>query len=58
MDQALWELTTMHQRVLDAINAATPRGLEPVLYGEAGLLSSHEAMHTLWIRRWRVERGY
>lgn len=55
--QAKWELATSRQRLLDAIAAATKRGLEPSLYGEAGLRSGHEAEHTIWIRRWRAERG-
>jgi len=55
--QARWELATSRQRLLDAIGRATPRALEPSLYGEAGLRSTHEAEHTEWIRRWRGERG-
>ena len=57
LDQVRWELATAHQRLLDAIAAATPRGLEAPLYGEAGLRSTHEAAHTGWIKRWRGERG-
>jgi hypothetical protein len=57
VDQVRWELATARQRLLDAISAATPRGLDASLYGEAGLRSSHEAAHTGWIRRWRGERG-
>ena len=38
---------------LEAIGAATERGLDPSLYGEAGLRSGHEAQHAGWIRRWR-----
>ena len=56
-DQVRWELATSHQRLLDAIAAATPRRLDGSLYGEAGLRSTHEAAHTGWIRRWRGERG-
>lgn len=54
--QGRWELATSHQRLLDALAAATPRGLDASLYGEAGLRSTHEAQHTAWIRRWRAER--
>jgi uncharacterized damage-inducible protein DinB len=54
--QAKWELMTSRQRLLDAIAAATPRGLDASLYGEAGLISGHEAEHTRWIRRWRGEK--
>jgi len=56
--QARWELVTSRQRLLNAIVAATPRGLDVSLYGEAGLRSGHEDEHTGWIRRWRGERGY
>lgn len=55
--QARWELATSHQRLLDALAAATPRGLDASLYGEAGLRTTHEAQHTAWIVRWRAERG-
>ena len=34
-----------------------PKGLDASLYGEAGLISSHEAQHAGWIRRWRSEKG-
>jgi uncharacterized damage-inducible protein DinB len=57
LDQARWELATTHQRLLDAITSATPRGLDGSHYGEAGLRSTHEAAHTGWIARWRGERG-
>lgn len=57
LEQALWELTTTRQRLLDAISHATARGLEPSHYGEAGLRSTHEAEHTDWIARWRRQRG-
>jgi uncharacterized damage-inducible protein DinB len=57
LDQVRWELATSRQRLLDAIASATPRGLDPSLYGEAGLHSGHEAQHTAWITRWRTERG-
>jgi uncharacterized damage-inducible protein DinB len=56
-DQVRWELATSQQRLLDAIAAATPRGLDGSRYGEAGLRSEHEAAHTGWIKRWRGERG-
>jgi uncharacterized damage-inducible protein DinB len=55
--QAKWELTGSRQRLEAAISVATARGLDPSLYGEAGLRTSHEAEHTEWIRRWRNERG-
>jgi hypothetical protein len=55
--QVRWELATSRQRLLDAIASATERGLDASLYGEAGLVSGHEAQHTEWIRRWRSERA-
>src|SRR5262245_21534957 len=58
VDQVRWELATSRARLLDAIAAATPRGLDPARYGEAGLVSRHEAEPTGWIRRWRTERGF
>ena len=57
LDQAMWELTTSRQRLLDAISSATTRGLDASLYGEAGLRSSHEAEHAAWIVRWRREKS-
>jgi uncharacterized damage-inducible protein DinB len=56
-EQAKWELASSHRRLLDAIAAATERGLDFDLYGEAGLHSTHEAVHTFWIKRWRSERA-
>jgi uncharacterized damage-inducible protein DinB len=57
VEQAKWELTSSRQNLLDAIAAANERGLDASLYGEAGLVSGHEAQHTAWISRWRAERG-
>ena len=57
LDHVRWELATSRQRLLDAISSATVPGLDPSLYGEAGLRSSHEAEHMGWIKRWRGERG-
>lgn len=54
--QVRWELATSHQRLLDALSAATERGLDASLYGEAALPSTHEAQHTAWITRWRSEK--
>ena len=56
-EQAKWELAASRQRLLDAISNATERGLDASLYGEAGLLSEHQRLHTGWIKRWRRERG-
>lgn len=55
--QVRWEFAASRQRLLEAISAATPRGLDPSLYGEAGLVSQHEVEHTGWINRWRGEKG-
>ena len=55
--QARWELAESRRRLLDALAAATPRGLDPSLYGEVGLRTTHEAAHAGWIRRWRKEKG-
>lgn len=57
LDQVRWEFAASRQRLLAAITAATPRGLDPTLYGEAGLRSGHDAEHTGWIKRWRSEKG-
>lgn len=51
--QVLWELESSRQRLLDAIAAASARGLDASLYGEAGLRSGHEAEHTEWLSRHR-----
>jgi len=56
VEQAKWELEQSRKRLLDAISAAKPRGLDASLYGGAGLLSSHETMHAGWIKRWRSEK--
>jgi uncharacterized damage-inducible protein DinB len=56
--QAKWELEVSRKRLVEAITAATARGLDGSLYGEAGLRSTHEAQHTGWIKRWRGERSY
>ena len=57
VEQARWELTTSRQRLLDALVVATERALDGSRYGEAGLVSGHEAEHTGWIKRWRSEKG-
>ncbi len=56
-EQAKWELVTSRRRLTDAIAAASERGLDASLYGEAGLHSFHQSQHAGWIRRWRGERG-
>lgn len=57
VEQVMWELDRTHERLLVAVRAATPRALDAALYGEAALLSTHEAQHTGWIRRWRDAKG-
>jgi uncharacterized damage-inducible protein DinB len=56
--QVQWELAQSHARLLNALETATPRGLDAALYGVSGLVSTHEQDHTGWIKRWRSERGY
>ena len=58
LEQARWELEHSRAVLLDTIEAATERGLDGSLYGEAGLRSTHEGAHTEWIRRWRAESGH
>ncbi|MEX2245430.1 MAG: DinB family protein [Dehalococcoidia bacterium] len=57
LEQVRWELAASRQDLLDAISAATARGLDATLYGEAALHSTHEVQHAAWIQRWRDERG-
>ncbi len=55
--QILWELRHSRQRLVDAIGAATARALDPDAYGEAGLMSTHDAQHADYIRNWREGRS-
>lgn len=55
--QVTWELEHSRRRLVDAINAAPARALEPGAYGEAGLISNHDAQHADYIRNWRRGRG-
>lgn len=55
--QARWELESSRRRLLEAITAATPEGLDASRYGAAGLTSDHENQHVGWISRWRGEKG-
>jgi hypothetical protein len=57
LSQVMWELETSRTRLIAALRHCDERGLEPSLYGEASLRSTHEAAHTGWIRRWRREQG-
>ena len=57
IEQVKWELAASRQELLGEISAATERGLDASLYGEAALCSTHEAQHAAWIERWRRERG-
>ena len=57
LEQARWELATSRQRLLDAISAATARGLDASLYGDAGLRTGHEAEHAGGIKHWRRGKG-
>ena len=58
LEQAMWEWETSRQQLLDAISAGPERALDPALYGEAGLVSHHEAQHAGWIKDWRARQGY
>ncbi|OAI40949.1 hypothetical protein AYO38_00780 [bacterium SCGC AG-212-C10] len=55
--QARWEFETSRKKLLDAIAAAPPRALDGSLYGAAGLRSSHEEEHAMWITNWRTAKG-
>jgi uncharacterized damage-inducible protein DinB len=57
VDHVKWELAQSRQKLLAAIAAATPRGLDPAHYGASSLTSTHEQEHTGWIKRWRSEKG-
>jgi hypothetical protein len=57
LDQVLWELDNSRDRLLLAIGSATERGLDPGLYGEAGLRSNHEFEHARYIQDWRQRLG-
>ena len=57
-DQAKWELEASRKRLLAAVGAATARGLDTSLYGDAALRSGHESEHAEWIERWRREKGF
>jgi len=56
--QTRWELQHSRQRLLDAIAAADPRAFDPSLYGEAGLLTTHDAQHAEYITNWRRRLRY
>jgi uncharacterized damage-inducible protein DinB len=58
LEQVRWELQHSRQRLEDALAAATPRALDPSNYGEAGLLSTHDAVHAEFITNWRKRMGY
>ena len=58
IDQVKWEFSISRQRLLDAIEAATPRAMDNSLYGTSSIVSSHEQEHTEWIKRWRAEKGF
>jgi uncharacterized damage-inducible protein DinB len=57
LEQVRWEFEASRERLLAAIAAATSRGLDPSLYGEAPVRSGHEPEHTGWLRRWRESRA-
>lgn len=55
--QVLDELAWSRERLIAAITAATPEGLDASRYGEAGLVSHHELAHAGWINNWRKRAG-
>jgi uncharacterized damage-inducible protein DinB len=55
--QVLWEFECSRQRVLDVIAAASERGLDDGLYGNAPLRTGHDLEHAEYIRAWRQKRG-
>ncbi len=55
--QVVWELEQSRGRLLRAVEAATPEGLDGSRYGEAGLRSDHELEHAGWIKEWRERTG-
>jgi hypothetical protein len=57
LSQVLWELDNSRERLLHALGYATNRGLNPSLYGEAGLRSDHEFEHARYIQGWRQNHG-
>jgi uncharacterized damage-inducible protein DinB len=54
--QSRWELDTARKRLMEAIDAASPRALDPSLYGDAGLRSTHVGEHAQWIKQWREDK--
>ena len=56
LDQVRAEFDSSRAAVVAAIDAATARGLDGSLYGEAGLESDHDVPHADFIRRWRAGR--
>jgi hypothetical protein len=58
LEQARWELLHSHERLVAALLAATPRGLDPAHYGDASLLTPHDAIHAEFLADWRKKMGY
>jgi hypothetical protein len=58
LEHARWEFHHSHERLLAALAAATPRGLDPAHYGDAGLLTTHDAIHAEFLMDWRRKMGY
>jgi hypothetical protein len=57
LKQVMLELEASRQRVLDAVAAASPRGLDASLYGDPSLRTDHDLAHAEYIRNWRQQRG-
>ncbi len=49
------EFDESKRRFLEALARATAEGLDASRYGEAGLVSHHEAEHAGWVREWVTE---
>ena len=57
LKQVMLEFEAARQRVLDAVAAATPRGLDASLYGDPALRTDHDLAHAEYTRSWRRQRG-
>jgi hypothetical protein len=55
--QVMLEMAAARERVIDAVSAASDRGLDASLYGEASLRSTHDLDHAGYIRNWRSQKG-
>lgn len=56
LEQALWELASTRERLLQQIAQLNSIGLDESRYGELALRTQHESEHAEVIRRWRQSR--